>query len=61
MIAHVIDENGVIVNTIVVDSLGDLPNLVDAAIGDGTGGIGDSVIDGVLIPRNPTDAPDNVP
>lgn len=48
MNAHIIDANGVIINTIVVDSLDFMPGLIDAAIG---GGVGDSIIDGVLVPR----------
>lgn len=47
MRAHQIDSSGLILNTIVVNSLDDLPNLVDASIG---GGRGDSVIGGVLVP-----------
>lgn len=47
MRAHQIDGAGLILNTIVVNSLDDLPNLVDASIG---GGRGDSVIGGVLVP-----------
>lgn len=48
MKAHVV-ENDLIVNTIVVDSLDILPNLYDAdVIG---GGIGDKIIDGVLVPK----------
>lgn len=50
MRAHLLDENGKITNTIDVPSLDFLPNLVDALIG---GGIGDSVINGVLVPREP--------
>lgn len=49
MRAHQIDSNGLILNTIVVNSLDDLPNLVDASIG---GGRGDSVIGGVLVPAS---------
>lgn len=58
MRAHVID-NGVIVNTIVVTSLDFRPNLVDASIG---GGIGDSIIDGVLVlkPATPVPVPQSV-
>ena len=48
MKAHELDANGVIINTIVVNSLDVLQNLVSAAAG---GGIGDSIINGVLIPR----------
>jgi hypothetical protein len=46
MIAHQLDDVGLIVNTIVVDSLSFCPNLIDASIG---GGIGDSVINGILV------------
>lgn len=46
MKAHELDGNGLILNTIVVDSLDFLPNLVDASIG---GSIGDSIIDGGLV------------
>lgn len=49
MRAHQIDSNGLILNTIVVNALDDLPNLVDASIG---GGRGDSVIGGVLVPAS---------
>jgi hypothetical protein len=48
MRAHQLDGNGLIINTVVVADLSVLPNLIDAAIG---GGIGDSVIDGVLVPK----------
>lgn len=48
MRAHQLDANGVIVNTIEVDSLAILPRLVDAAIG---GNIGDSVVGGHLVPK----------
>lgn len=48
MNAHIIDAHGVIINTIVTDSLDFMPGLIDANIG---GGIGDSVVDGVLVPR----------
>lgn len=47
MNAHQLDADGVIKNTIVVDSLDVLPNLVDASIG---GKIGDSIVNGVLFP-----------
>lgn len=50
MDAHQLDANGVILNTIVVDSLDVLPDLVDAAIG---GQIGDSIINGIRIPKPP--------
>lgn len=59
MIAHQLDAAGVIINTIVVPSLGFLPNLVDASIG---GGIGDSIINGILILKPmPAVVPDSVP
>ncbi len=48
MNAHILDENGVIINTIVVDSLDVFPNLVDASIG---GQKGDSVVNGEVIPK----------
>lgn len=59
MNAHELDENGKIINTIVVRSL-DFPGkrLVDAGIG---GTKGDSVIDGVLVPHVPEPAPRVVP
>jgi hypothetical protein len=47
MRAHVI-QDGVIANIIVVDSLDALPGLIDADIG---GSIGDSVVDGVVVPK----------
>ena len=47
MRAHIIN-NGVIANTIEVDSLDAIPGLIDADIG---GGIGDSLIDGVIVPK----------
>jgi len=50
MKAHVI-ENGVVVNTIVVESLDVLPNLVDAEIG---GAIGNHYVNGAfVIPPRP--------
>lgn len=48
MNAHQLDANGVITNTIVVDDLSALPNLVDASIG---GSVGDSFINGALVRR----------
>lgn len=48
MNAHQLDANGVILNTIVVDSLDVFPNLVDASIG---GSIGDRIINGAVIPK----------
>ncbi len=46
MRAHVLAEDGTILNTIVVGSLDFLPNLIDASLG---GGIGDRVESGVII------------
>lgn len=48
MNAHILNASGVIINTIVVESLGALPNLVDAAIG---GSAGDSIVNGTLVLR----------
>jgi hypothetical protein len=50
MKAHQLDENGYIVNTIIVDSLDALPGLtlVDASIG---GQIGDRIVDGLIVPQ----------
>lgn len=50
MNAHQLNAFDVIINTIVVDSLDALPDsvLVDADIG---GSIGDSIVEGVLIPK----------
>jgi hypothetical protein len=53
MRAHQIDSNGVIINTVRVNSLSDLPNLIDASIG---GGIGDIVQNGNLV-QQPTSVP----
>lgn len=50
MHAHQLDAKGVIINTIVVDSLDFMPGLVDASIG---GKAGDSIIDGKLVPLAP--------
>lgn len=52
MNAHQLDAHGVIVNTVVVESLDALPNLVDAKIG---GSIGDQVVGGTVfaMPRAP--------
>lgn len=47
MNAHQLDENGFILNTIVVDSLDVFPNLVNAGMG---GNIGDQIVDGIVIP-----------
>jgi hypothetical protein len=59
MNAHQLDANGIIINTIVVEALDVLPNLVSADIG---GSIGDSVIDGALIPRTaPPAVPESIP
>ena len=54
MKAHVLNSDGLIVNTIVVDNLEDMPwlNLIDAAIG---GSIGWSYINGELIPPQSED------
>jgi hypothetical protein len=52
MKAHVI-ENGKVVNTIVVDSLDFMPNLVEAT----EGGIGWSYADGVFTPPDPVSVP----
>lgn len=49
MNAHQLDADGVILNTIVVDSLDVLPDLVDAAIGGSIGDIVDRV-NNVVIP-----------
>jgi hypothetical protein len=48
MRAHQLDANSVIINTIVVDSLDALPDLIDASIG---GSAGDRIIDGAVIPK----------
>ena len=48
MNAHQLDANGVIINTIVVDSLNVFPNLIDASI---SGTIGDSIINGAVVPK----------
>jgi hypothetical protein len=50
MNAHQLDASGVIINTIIVNSLEDLPDLVDASIG---GQAGDSIVDGKLVPAVP--------
>lgn len=47
MRAHVLN-NGVIANTIEVDSLGIIPGLVGASIG---GTIGDSIVNGAVVPK----------
>lgn len=53
MRAHVINESGLIENTIMVDELGE--GMIDAAIG---GEIGDSYIDGVIVKKSiPTPEP----
>lgn len=59
MNAHELDQDGKIINTIVVRDL-DFPGkrLVDAALG---GTVGDSVINGVLVPHIPAPAPRVVP
>lgn len=48
MDAHQLDADGVILNTIVVDSLGVIPNLIDASIG---GQIGDKIVSGGVVPK----------
>src|SRR5471032_2526736 len=59
MRAHQLDANGTIVNTIVVDSLDVLPDLVDASIG---GSIGDRVtMDGNGVPTGFIPAPETPP
>ena len=50
MNAHMLDANGVIINTIVVDSLNVFPGLVDASLG---GVIGDTVTVGGVIVKKP--------
>jgi hypothetical protein len=56
MKAHII-ENNIVVNTIVVDSFDDLPNLVDGSIG----GIGWGYVDGQLIaPTEPPKTPEQI-
>lgn len=49
MRAHLLDEEGFIVNTIEVDHLEQLENLVDAELG---GTIGDRFVDGLLVKIN---------
>lgn len=49
MIAHQLNQDNIIINTIVVDSLDFLPNLIDASIG---GSIGDTVLNGQVIPKS---------
>ena len=58
MKAHVI-QNGVIANTIEVDALDVIPGLVDASIG---GSIGDSFVDGFVVPKpaQPVPVPQSV-
>lgn len=53
MRAHVIND-GVIANTIEVDSLDVIPGLVDASIG---GSIGDSIVNGAVVPKPAPPAP----
>jgi hypothetical protein len=48
MRAHVV-ENGIVVNTIEVSSLSSMPNLIDGS----EGGIGDRVVDGKVVPKEP--------
>lgn len=47
MRAHQINGAGLILRTVIVNTLDDMPGLIDASIG---GGVGDSVIAGVLVP-----------
>jgi hypothetical protein len=54
MRAHIV-ENGVVVNTIEVDSLDIMPGLIDGDIG----GIGWSYVDGVFVDNRP--APEPIP
>jgi len=49
MRAHIVSEDGTIINTIVVDDLNVFPNLVDASIG---GNINDKIVDGKIIPTS---------
>lgn len=58
MIAHILNAQGEILNTIVVRTLADWPMAVDAAIG---GTIGDSVIGGKLVVKATQAAPVEVP
>lgn len=46
MRAHLLDDEGYIINTVLVPDLDFCPNLVDAAIG---GQIGDRILDGELV------------
>ena len=57
MRAHIV-ENGIVVNTIIVDSLDLMPNLV---ADDGRAGIGWSYIDGVFVDNQPTLEPEVTP
>jgi hypothetical protein len=56
MRAHVV-ENGVVVNTIEVDSLDVIPGLIEADIG----GIGWSYVDGVFVDNRPAPEPTSPP
>lgn len=59
MNAHQLDADGVIINTIVVEALDALPNLVDASIG---GSIGDRIVNGAVVPKPiVVSVPDSVP
>jgi len=58
MNAHQLDDDGVIINTIVVESLDVFPSLVDASIG---GQRGDSVVNGAVIPKPLTKDEINAP
>lgn len=54
MRAHQLNEDGVITNTVEVDSLDFMPGLVDAVIG---GSIGDSIINGAVLGLQPLPGP----
>lgn len=64
MRAHLLDEDGWIINTVLVPDLNFIPGLVDAAIG---GQIGDRIVNGVLIyvvtkdPNAPDPEPEDPP
>ena len=60
MNAHQLNEDGLIINTIVVDDINVFPGLVNASIG---GSVGDSVINGVLVLKAdpPVEVPQSVP
>jgi hypothetical protein len=50
--AHQLDDTGKIINTILVGSLDDFPDLTPASIG---GTIGDSIVEGKLVPASVDD------